>query len=223
MSASSISSVSDRLVAAKREVKEISADLSRKEGWRDMLQHTLSTATQEIHSINDKLNYMKLIEVFLAQFADERQASVYRQLEATVSEGLQTVFGEDIRLVVSNKMVGSRSETVFTIVSPTPDGELETSIMDARGGGVAAIVGFLIQAVLVLLTPGMRPILFLDESFRNVSAEYQEPLSKFIRDLCDRTGLQVVLVTHQPAIAEYATTWYSFKQKDGQTTIKKEL
>lgn len=216
---SSTSSVSD----LKKALRDVADSLARREGQRDMLQTTLDKTTQDIMTTDSRLDYMKLIEIFLTQFADERQASVYKQIEATVSDGLRTVFGEDIRLSISNKVVGARTETVFTLISETSEGTLETSIMEARGGGVAAIVGFLIQAVLVLLTPGIRPILFLDESFRNVSEEYQEPLSQFIRDLCDRTGLQVVLVTHQPSIAEHATNWYSFKQQDGQTTISKEL
>ena len=177
---------------------------------------------EDTYELNDSIDNLKLIETYLAQFADERQAQVYRQIETTVTEGLQAVFGEPLRLEVTTKMVGSRSETVFSIISNTADGELSTSIMDSRGGGVAAIVGFLVQAVLVLLTPNLRPLLFLDETFRNVSEDYQAPLGEFIRDLCDRTGLQVVLVTHQPTIAEYASDVYSFKQTNGKTKISKE-
>lgn len=165
----------------------------------------------------------KLIEGYLSKFADERQEAVFRQIEATVTEGLRTVFEEDLKLVISTKMVGSRSETVFNIVSIADGDELTTSIMDSRGGGVAAIVGFLVQAVLVLLTPNMRPILFLDETFRAVSEQYQAPLGEFIKDLCDRTGLQVVLVSHQPTISDYADKAYSFSQVNGRTKIKKVI
>lgn len=214
-------SASDPLKRIQGKLQEVVKDLNVREGQRSMLMESRDNLLTEIAEGNSRVDNLKLIEAFLTQFADERQAQVYRQIEATVSEGLLAVFNEDIRLEVTTKVVGARSETVFTVVSQTDEGELRTSIMDARGGGVAAIVGFLIQAVLVLLTPGLRPVLFLDETFRNVSEEYQAPLGEFVKDLCERTGLQVVLVTHQPTIAEYADSWYSFSQESGRTKIKK--
>lgn len=212
-----ISSRSDQ----KKRLQEKASAFASKEGQMRMLQDSQKKLSEEVVSLNDRIDNFKLIEVYLAQYADERQAQVYRQIEHTVTEGLRTVFEEDLRLEIETKMVGARSETHFNIVSQTSKGELATSIMDSRGGGVAAIVGFLVQAVLVLLTPSLRPILFLDETFRNVSEEYQAPLGEFIQDLCKRTGLQVVLVTHQPTIAEYASNWYSFSQENGKTKIKK--
>lgn len=218
---SSTSSVSDRIRQIKGEVKRHTSKVGLLEGQLSMLTDAKDRTQSEINRLNHRITDLKLLETYLAQFADERQAKVYRQIEATVSEGLQSVFGEEIRLEISNKMVGSRAETVFTLVSQTESGELQTSIMDARGGGVAAITGFLIQAVLVLLTPGLRPLIFLDESFRAVSADYQVPLGEFISDLCERTGLQVVLVTHNVEIVETADVVYSFEQIDGKTKIKR--
>lgn len=223
MKESSTSTVFDRLREVAPTLKEVSSHLNNQEGQRQVLISTENSLREEVDSLNQRINYLKLIETYLSAFADERQAKVYRQIEHTVSEGLQAVFEEDIRLEVSTKMVGARSETAFTIVSNSTEGELRTSVMDSRGGGVASIVGFLIQAVLVLLTPNLRPILFLDESFRAVSEEYQEPLGEFIRDLCERTGLQVVLVSHQPTISSYADRAYSFSQSDGKTKIKKVI
>lgn len=218
---SSISSESDRKNNLTRSVREEASRVSGVRGQRKMLEEQMERYQQEVDTHNGHIMNLKLIEKYLAAFADERQALVYRQIENTVTEGLRAVFLEDMRLEVSTKMVGSRPEVVFNIVSVNEEEELRTGIMDARGGGVAAIVGFLIQAVLVLLTPNLRPIIFLDESFKNVSAEYQAPLGEFIKELCDRTGLQVVLVTHQPEIADYADAHYGFTQAKGKTKIKK--
>lgn len=197
--------------------------MSRLEGQRAMVVSEVSRLQDDITSLNNTINDLKLLEAYLSRFADERQAAVFNQIEATVSEGLRAVFREEMRLEITTKMVGARSEVVFTLISDTEDGELATSIMESRGGGVAAIVGFLIQAVIVLLTPGLRPVIFLDESFRAVSSEYQTPLGEFISDLCSRTGLQVILITHNPEIVETADRVYSFEQLSGKTKIKKVI
>lgn len=218
----SISSVKERSKRIKEALEDESRRLSFKEGQLDMLTKSAATLKQEVVDLEQKVMDYKLIEAYLANFSDERQAKVYRQLEATVTEGLKAIFDEDIRLEVETKLVGSRSEVVFTLVSMTEEGELRTGIMDSRGGGVAAVVGFMIQSVLILLTPGIRKIIFLDETFRNVSSQYQGALGQWISDLCKRTGLQLVLVTHQPEIAEFADTHYSFSQRGGKTQIERE-
>lgn len=214
---SSTSSVSE----LKHDLSGIREELLARKGQQDMLKKRYHQIDAEIADLLSQQEQYDLLIAFLSQMADERQERVYQQIEHTVTEGLRAVFDEDMRLEITTKQVGARSETHFNVVSYLNGKELSTSIMDARGGGVAALVGFLIQAVLVLLTPGMRPIIFLDEAFRNVSSDYLDSLGEFIRGLCEETGLQVVLVTHQPTLAEYADTHYEFSQRDGVTKIKK--
>ena len=172
----------ESLLSLGSRLKGLSPQLSEQKTKFDMLRGKLESLNEskdrlemQLSSIQEGVLNLKHIEEYLSRFADERQAAIHKQIEATVTEGLQTVFQEDMRLEIRTKVVGSRAEVEFIVVSQTSEGQLETGIMDARGGGVAAIVGFLIQAVLVLLTPNMRPIMFLDETFRNVSEEYLAP------------------------------------------------
>lgn len=217
-----VSAINSEISSLRKRVDALRTSLAKREGERDSLVRTKVRLETVIEHMHNRVADLDLIKAYLTQFADERQDKVYRQIEATVSEGLRSVFEEDMRLEISTKLVGSRTELQLTLVSNTDEGELRTAIMDSRGGGVAAIVGFLIQAVLVLLTPGLRSVIFLDEPFRGVSSDFQAPLGEFISDLCERTGLQVVMVTHQTEIAETADVWYSFRNNNGKTLISKE-
>ena len=181
----------------------------------------LKVVEAEVKELQHNIEDLTQIAGLLNTFADEQQAVVQGQIEGIVSKGLQTIFAEDMHLRLVNRTVGRRSEIDFLLVS-TIDGEvLETSILDSRGGGVAAVAGFLIQAVLVLLTPGLRKVLFLDEVFAQVSEGYLEPLAEFIAELVNRSALQVVLVTHSPVFAESADRSFRFSQHAGVTTVER--
>jgi DNA repair exonuclease SbcCD ATPase subunit len=102
------------------------------------------------------------------------------------------------------------------------DGEqLDTPVMDARGGGVAAVIGFLLRLVILLLTePPVRHVMFLDESFAQLSVEYEPALAEFIKELTERTNMQVVLVTHSTAFDDAADKSYRFELRDGVTKVE---
>jgi len=207
-------------VTIQQELAAARSDYERRAGQAKLLATQYKATIAEIEELTERVVYLEQIASLLNMYADERQAKVQGQIEAIVSKGLQTIFGEDLHLRIVTKLVGKRSEVDFVLVSKVGSETLETSIMDARGGGVAAVAGFLIQSVLVLLTPGLRPILFLDESFAQVSSEYLEPLSDFIKELTTRSPLQVVLVTHSEVFGDDADRKYRFSQTQGITSVE---
>lgn len=200
---------------------KLRAALSEYEGRageaRMLIRQRDAIAAETLH-LTERTEYLDQISGLLNTYADQRQAHVHNQIETVVSRGLAQIFGEDLSLRLVTRPVGRRTETDFVLVSGVYPDTLETPVLDARGGGVAAVAAFLVQAVLVLLTPGLRPVLFLDEAFAQVSAEYEEPLAEFIAELTERTGLQVVLVTHSLAYSASADRQYRFTQTGGVTT-----
>jgi len=110
----------------------------------------------------------------------------------------------------------------FVVRTTLGNDVIETPVMDARGGGLAAVIGFLLRLVVGLMgrDPHDASLMVLDETFAHVSAEYLEPTGQFLREVVDRTGVQIILVTHQPEFAEYADRVYNFSTTDGKTIVK---
>lgn len=202
------------------ELSQAESEFHQRSGQARLVVTQLRETQGEIESLGTRIEDLSKIVGVLNAYADERQAVVQSQIEQIVSQGLQTIFGEDLNLRVVTKQVGSRTEVDFVLVSSASGETLETSILDSRGGGVAAVAGFLIQAVIVLLTPGLRPVLFLDEVFSQVSRGYLAPLADFISELCERSPLQVVLVTHSEEFEDAADLVYRFTQKSGITQVE---
>lgn len=156
---------------------------------------------------------------FLNSFADERQEKVQRRIETLVTHGLETIFDEPMTFHVLSEQKANRTEVSFALRSPVGDQMVETPILDARGGGVAAVVGFLLRLIITLLRKD-QPLLVCDESFAQVSAGFEPKVAEFIKELVDKTGVQIVLVTHSDVYAEHADRVYRFSKKDGKTVIQ---
>lgn len=158
---------------------------------------------------------------FLNSFADERQEKVQRRIETLVTHGLETIFDEPMTFHVLSEQKANRTEVSFALRSPMGDQLVETPILDARGGGVAAVVGFLLRLIITLLRKD-RPLLVVDEGWAQLSAEYEPALAAFLRELVDQTGVQIIAVTHSEAYSEHADHVYRFSKKDGKTVIRDE-
>lgn len=177
---------------------------------------------EEINLASSDVDLYSKTAITLASIGEQRQADAQKMIEELVSRGLQGIFdNKDMHFEVVQTQRGKTPEVKFLIKSRGLNGRVvETDIMDARGGGLAAVVGFLLRLVVQLLDSKIeQPILILDESFSHVSAEYEKPLVQFIVQLVEKTNVQIVLVTHHlvDAFLEVADKKYRFIQKDGVT------
>jgi DNA repair exonuclease SbcCD ATPase subunit len=157
----------------------------------------------------------------LTTIGEQRQNAAQAQLEGLVTRGLQTIFTDELTFHVVQEVRSNRAEVDFIIRSTMGENVVETPVMEARGGGLAAVVGFLVRLVVMLLSADrQRPIMFLDETFANVSAEYEPRLAEFIREIVNHTPVQIVLVTHSTAFSDVADRLYHFSQVDGETRVR---
>lgn len=111
----------------------------------------------------------------------------------------------------------------FYVRTTFEDGTMiDTPVMESRGGGVAATVGFLLRIVVMLLRGGTNQenILVLDETFSMVSDEYLENVGAFLREIVEKTNIQILFVTHQKQFIEHADRVYRFSQTNGITKVE---
>lgn len=203
----------DRLALATAEHQKV---LGRKEA----IQSRIASLQERRVQADAKADTYRKAAIFLSQYGDEREAAVHNLIESLVSQGLRHVFQEDLKFVVSQKVSGARTVVEFQIVSEIDGIEVSTPVMSARGGGVAAVSGFLLQVVVMLLTDAPR-VLFLDETFAQVSADYEGRLADFMSQMADDLGLQIVMVTHSDAYDGFADASYRASITDGATTYQR--
>lgn len=153
----------------------------------------------------------------MGSFADERQEQTLHAVEKIASAGLSVVFGEDVELKLVPKVRARRPEIDVVIKT----GELETSVLDARGGGLAQVAGLLLKITTLLLTNGARKLIVADEPLAMLSAEYAPRIADFLSELCEKTGLQLIMVTHDEVLSEAADTVVRLKSIGGQTVAEK--
>jgi DNA repair ATPase RecN len=116
-----------------------------------------------------------------------------------------------------------RKQVVYSFLLKDP-GHESLDIENSRGGGVVNVAAFLLTIVIQLLLDPKARTFILDERFAHVSARFVPNIGELLQELAQRMKIQVLLITHQPELAEAADLVYHFtKSRAGETTLVPEV
>jgi DNA repair ATPase RecN len=185
-------------------VRQRAAELARQAGAAGQLDRQITAAETEADGLREQAELHARVQALLTSIGEQAQDTAREKIESLATRALQVIFGENLffRLIPGERAGAVTLEMV--IRSEYPDGIVETPVLEARGGGMAAVVGFVLRLVVLLLTPEVRRVMVLDESFTHVSVDYEARVAEFLREVADKAGVQIVLVTHSPVYADYA-------------------
>jgi hypothetical protein len=161
-------------------------------------------AEADIARLGQQAEVYARVAALFTTVGEQAQETARGQFEALATHALQVIFGERLSFHLVAGETGGQA-TLEPVIRSEHDGTvIETGALGARGGGMVAVTGFIMQLVMVLLTPGVRKVLFLDETFAHVPVANREAVARFLREIADRAKVQIVMVTHDPVYAEFA-------------------
>jgi len=160
--------------------------------------------------------YVQVAELF-KQLGGQQQETLIKEISRFVNFGLRNVFGNeytfiaDIRVDTSNVTVDFRIKTA----------DVESPLIDAKGGGVVEVVSILLQIFfLIVLKSTLTPVLILDTALIHLSDEYHSKMSRLLSQLCQKFDIQIILFTHSGEYGDCADKLYRFYQIDGRTQVE---
>lgn len=192
------------LAALATAVQATRRDLDRQAGRAQQVAKLGHAAEADIARLEERAELYAKTAALLTTIGEEAQESARAMFDDLATRALQDIFGDEFSFrLVPGESGGQVS--LEPVIRSEYDGEvIETPVLEARGGGMAVVVGFVLQLVMVLLTPGARKILFLDETFTFVSESYTDRVAEFIAKIARSKGVQIVMITHDRTFAQYA-------------------
>lgn len=141
-----------------------------------------------------------------------------------VSNGLAYII-DDQNIQFSIKQEPKYNKISMSFVM-TKDGH-EGDPMDSYGGG-AVLVSSLILRLAIMARLNMANLLIMDEPLNALAQKYVPNCGAFIRQLSEKTGINILMVTHNESLLDYAHTSYegssqSLGERDGHSVSRMQL
>ena len=195
-------------------LNKIEKKINQLEAKQEVIQGDIKKSGSKVEEIGKELILLEQANYFFSMQVNKKVSKIKGKIETMVNAGLSAIFEDSLKLVIESSV--KYSKTTFSL-KISNDGVI--GMQETHGGGVLSVVSFILRVVVTLLTT-KRKFLVFDESLSMVSLGYQDMLSHFIRQLCDDLDFTVVLISHQPALSEYATNKYEVRKKGKHTELK---
>lgn len=205
------------LAAAVRRRRQ---QLDRQAGQAEQLAAQISATESELERYRSLSELNARAAALLTTIGEQTQETARGKVQELATRALQVVFGPEHEFLLKPGERGGQATLELLVRTQYPGGSVvETGILEARGGGLAAVVGYVLRLVVLLLTPELDNVLFLDEPFGHVSAQYEGRVGEFMAEVAHRAGVQQVLITHSPVFADFADVAARLELSEAGVTV----
>lgn len=188
---STLTSLGSKLDAAEKRVAREVAELALLVSQHKQLADDVDVIKRDAQDVGDAI-------LVVQAFAGQIQTGVIDKFENLLNRGIREIFDRDYKIDIEMEAKGN--SFVADIYITLPGGNRIP--MSTEGGGLKYLASML-SRILYLILDSTQPVkfLFLDETMADLD-EWRYPQGfKFIMDVAAELGIQIVWITHSPAVS----------------------
>jgi len=205
------------MTVAQDRFNQFKDDVSKLKAYRSILVSQALAAELAEKDFKYKADiYQKCTEVFKTWLEDSLSKNVDSMAQLSTT-GLRHVLGDqELSFHIRQEPQKNRLSMRFVMEEDGNEGDPLASF-----GGGAAVVVSLVLRLAVMARMGMGNMLLLDESMAALWNGYVPSCAEFMRHLSEQTGINILMVTHNPDFVSHAHVAYEGHKVDGSLKVKK--
>lgn len=207
---------------AEERLKSLVSSLRLAQGRREEVRRSLREARAAVTRIEGESQLLDHVAALLHTLIDGEITEGVRAIESLQSEGVRAVFNDqDISVRADVEVARGKVNVSLVTTQRKENGDvIEGMALDGFGGAVSTVQGILLRLA-ILFRRGLRPVLFLDETLPAFDDRYVHNMAAFLKTLCKRMGVDILLVTHNPALVDAGDRAYRIRRDKGFCTFQR--
>ena len=196
-------------------------------GQKKMLERQKTEKEEALTRAKYDIEIWQQVQVLFSKVSEFARAQLKQKIQDTVTAALQAVFErDDIAFEIEMRTINNQPAASWSVVSYYGTGEDVSTVSgspeEARGGGVSDVVSLALRlALLELARPRPAGPVLLDEVGKHISRNYAPNVAAFLKQYAQKTGRQIILITHDPNLAEVADVSYRVSQENGVSEVER--
>jgi DNA repair exonuclease SbcCD ATPase subunit len=173
-----------------------------RQGQKLQLDRQIEKVRMERKQEQVRLELYQHAQELLLKASSTARALAQAKIEDLVTLALSGITGDPYRFKMDLVQSAGSWQVRFWVVAPSG---AELDPIDQCGGGIADICSMALRvAILEMYEPRIDGPILLDENMKYLSRDHDRAAVEFFRMLSEKTGRQIILVTHVPELARGA-------------------
>lgn len=195
--------------------------LERIKGRFEEKKKSLENITNFLKESEEKVEVYKQVNLLFEKASVIARKKIKDEIETLVTHGLRSVFEDPtITFVVDFVSRRNQIEADFYLEWEDSGKKIMGNILNTYGGGIVDIVSVILRLIVLELSKISGP-LFLDEPGKMISSQYIPNFGKFLVELSRTFGRQIILITHDNILSEYASKTFEVSLNEkGESKVK---
>ena len=191
------------------ELTQIRRRLEQEKGSFSMLRKKLHVYNDEISELEKKKQDIELARVLIREIGFKTQEQLQYHISDITSLALSAVFEDPYELKVAFVQRRDKMECDLTFTRAG----VELDPLNSSGYGAVDVASLALRvASWSMQRPRRRNTIILDEPLKYLSEDMQVFAGKMIKELSDKLGIQFIIVTHEPLLADFADRTFLVRQ-----------
>ena len=196
------------------DIENIKRSFFQIKGKKESIEERINKINQSLILKEKRLSNISKAREVIQIVAQQTQQKLEFHISKLVTTALSAVLNNAPEFIV--KISTRRNQSECDLLFQKEDSLMKP--IDSSGGGVLDIASFALRIAYWSLRKNRYTLIF-DEPFRNVSHNYQSKVSKMVKMLSEKLGIQVIMVSHIPEAIDCADKVIEVEMKYGKSYI----
>lgn len=195
--------------------------VSRVKTYKDVLQSQASSLEAKEKEMRYKADlHQRCTEVFKTWLEDSLEKNVNSMAELASAGLKHVVYDQDLTFRIFQDPKLNRLHMRFVLEDKGENGTVEGDPLSSFGGGAAVVISLVLRLA-VMARLNMGNLLLLDESMVALAQAYVPSAASFMRQLAEETGVNILMVTHNPEFLAHAHVAYEGTKESGGLKLRR--
>jgi len=210
----------EQLIPVQERLEQFKTKLIKEDTRKEENTAQLEEKTQECVELEENNKILKGAIGLLEQCNISARDFVKVEVEQLVTQGLRSIF-EDPSIQFNIDFVSKRNqiEAEFTLSREEDENTIHGDILSTYGGGVVDVISISLRIIIMQLMKVKGPLI-LDEPGKNISAQFISAFGKFLTEVSNTFDRQIIMITHNSKLVEFANNTIEVYQTNGVSHIK---
>jgi DNA repair exonuclease SbcCD ATPase subunit len=193
--------------------------LEQSKGAKAQLETSLTNLQVQLKEKGRSLRQHEQAKEIIRTVGQQTQNQIRFHIEDVVSMALDAVFVDPYKFAV--EFVQRRNKTECDLYFVRDGNKVDP--LTASGVGAVDVAAFALRiASWSMSTPHSNNVIILDEPFRFLSENYQEQAGNMLKEISQKLGIQLILITHNATLAGCADKTFNVSIRKGISKVNIE-